>query len=70
MTSLLVNIMDESKTDDVMRFLGDIPFLEVIPQGVRSFSRKPALLRENGEFRMAADFDDELPETFWSGDAT
>jgi hypothetical protein len=32
MTSLPINIMDESKTDDVVRFLGDIPFLEVIPQ--------------------------------------
>ncbi len=32
MTSLLINIIDDSKADDVMRFLKDIPFLEVINQ--------------------------------------
>ena len=32
MTSLLVNIIDESKANDVVCFLKDIPFLEIIPQ--------------------------------------
>jgi len=68
MTSLLVNIMDESKANDVLRFLRDIPFLEVISQEGKSFSRKPGLLRENGELQMASDFDAELSESFWSGD--
>jgi hypothetical protein len=32
MTSLLIKIKDDSKADDVVRFLRDIPFLEVIAQ--------------------------------------
>ena len=68
MTSVLVNIMDESKTDDVVRFLRDISFLEVISQEKPPISRQPGLLSANGDFHMAKDFDDELPDSFWSGD--
>lgn len=32
MTSLLINIKDDSKTEDVIRFLKDIDFLEIIEQ--------------------------------------
>lgn len=68
MTSLLVNIIDDSKVNEVVRFLTDIPFLEVIPQENSSVLRIPDLLCKNGKIKMGADFDDELPELFWAGD--
>lgn len=32
--------------------------------------RIPNLLASKGAFEMSEDFDDELPEAFWMGDAT
>ena len=36
MTSLLINITDDSKAKDVMRVLGDIDSVEVLPQPTSS----------------------------------
>ena len=68
MTTLMLNVIDDSKVQDVLRFLGDIPFLEVVVQNSQKVSRTPGLLRENGPFKMVSDFDDELPEAFWMGE--
>lgn len=67
MTSLLINITDESKADDVVRFLNDIPFLEIVRKDGLSNNRIPGLLSKNGPLKMALDFDSELSESFWAG---
>jgi hypothetical protein len=55
MTSLLVNIIDDSKANDVMRFLEDIPFLQVIPQELNSKN-------------IRYDFSDLAGQLKWHGD--
>lgn len=68
MTTLMLNVKDESKVQHVLSFLSDIPFLEVVEQKSKTTSCTPGLLCGNGSFRMSADFDDELPESFWMGE--
>lgn len=69
MTTLTVNIKDDSKVEDVYRFLADIDFLEVSRPTKTSTKkpRVPGLLKNR--IRMSPDFDDELPNSFWNGES-
>jgi len=49
MTSLLVNIIDDSKAHDVVCFLKDIPFLKITPQEDHTASRNPELFCKPAE---------------------
>ena len=60
MTSLLVNIKDETKADDVVRFLSDISFLEIIPQN-KSIESTPGK-------KTRYDFSDLAGKLKWHGD--
>ena len=57
MTSLLVNIMDENKTNDVVCFLKDIPFLEIIPQSKQTVSQESDLLCKTYETQPSSELD-------------
>jgi hypothetical protein len=66
MTTLTLNIKDERKVEDVLRFLRDIDFLEVSqPSSLSGESRVPGLFKN--KIRMTEDFDAELPDSFWGG---
>lgn len=66
MTTLTLNIKDERKVEDVLRFLRDIDFLEVSqPSASVGQPRVPG--RFKNKVRMTEDFDAELPDSFWSG---
>ena len=66
MTTLTVTIKDDGKVDDVLRFLRDIDFLDVsLLSDATGQPRVPGLFKN--KIKMAADFDDELPDSFWSG---
>ena len=56
MTSLLINITDDSKAKDVIRFLEEIPFLQVIPQEPKQDTKR-------------YEFSDLIGLLKWQGDA-
>jgi hypothetical protein len=57
MTSLLVNILDENKANDVVCFLKDIPFLEIIPQSEQPVSQKSDILCETNKTQPSSELD-------------
>lgn len=67
MTTILVNVRDDSKVRDVVRFLKDIDFLEVIVQDEvsgRKVHRKPA--RELAQTRILGDLmQPAVPNADW-----
>jgi hypothetical protein len=66
MTALTLNIKDERKVEDVLRFLRDIDFLDVSqPSVLIRKPRVPGLFKN--KIRMAEDFDAELPDSVWGG---
>ena len=70
MTTLTLTIKDESKAVDVVRFLRDIPFLEVCATSTETppltqlavAQQRPHFGCARGEIVLSGDFDDSLDD--------